>query len=347
MIKYRLLALIFLSLFLTACSPSIYSKTAPETTLENEDDLMAAGYFARYLMSQDERAELVAHIYEEKLPDYGLSVEMSTGIGVAGTMALGQNPLSRQGVSTGSSIQLGLLAGGAVLNMLGPDGSLEGVSKIYLPETWNGQTLNESEQAFSAARKYTVERIREAAELEGRRAECILNCENGGSPAFRLIKQGMTGDEEYDHTRTDTAENEYYDPPAFYVITALGKMVPAEPDPFRDAILGFTPRWESEFPNAWQIYLAGDVTRAENGEIETVDNPDFGAIVKSWRYSGYKNPLFRRVLSHLTGGPGFITWGRRVALNKQFCMQGRVFTYIIDDFGYFMKHEIAPESYRF
>lgn len=344
--RFFLFTLLIFASLLSACSPAILHKTGPEVRIKNKDDLLAANYMARFLMPQKERIQLVSSLQNLKPPTTGLSAEMSTGIGAGGALALGKNPLTGSGMHTATSIELGLMVGGAILNYLGPDGSLKRVSKIFLPETVAGQTITSPDQAFEVARAYTIGRIKEAASREGRTAVCILNCEYG-SPVFMLIKEGMTGRETYAHMGKASSGTEYYDPPALYVATALGSMAPAPEDVLRDKFLEFSPKWESEHPNSWQILLGGDIPRTANQEIQTIDHQNFGIIFSGIHYSAQKNPLARRVMSHITGGPGYILGGTKVnSLDQQFSMKGKIFAFNTTNSRFFMRHEVAPDSFN-
>jgi hypothetical protein len=165
------------------------------------------------------------------------------------------------------------------------------------------------------------------ASAEGRQIECVLNCQDEGSPVFKLSNNGLDLNDQYDHDKLVSDGEGYYDPPDLYVVTVLGKVYNANPDPLRDAILGFPVAWSGASPQSWRVYLAGEVEMTDDNQIATVGLASHGIVVKRMRYMSHVNPLGRRMLRVLTGGPGYITWGSDKAVDRQFCMLGRVFTY--------------------
>jgi hypothetical protein len=326
MYRLTLILGILLTITLSGCGKYLYLETGPETISDNQEANFAAGYMARYLMPTEERRYLLERI-GQKIEQQQTVPVGSTAAGFFGAMALGENPLSQSGLDTAWSITLALDVGLGVAKMFGPDGSVDNISSIYLPEEVGGKKIESESEASNIAREYTINRIREIAKIENRRLECLLNCGQGGPPAFRLVKNGFTGDEPYDHRNGDKSEDATYDPPAVYIFTVWGKMVAAPPDPVRDAILGFPVKWKSQGVGGWQFHTAGRLKMTSSGQLATINLGQLGDIPeRSWFYF-YKTPLGRRMLRHLTGGPGYIVWGDGGTLTKQVCMQGRVFTY--------------------
>lgn len=176
----------------------------------------------RYLMSSKERLKLEAFLRDMTIKEEErLSMSTAHGIGGLSALASGQNHLSN-----------------AALGLFGPDGSIDRVGNIYLPAKYKGQTISSAEEATSAAEDFIAARINVVAKQENRFAQCVLNCIEG-SPVFKLIKNGMTGDEPYDHMAKPQLEGQYYDPPVIYIATVLGQMQQARYDVLRDKFIGF------------------------------------------------------------------------------------------------------------
>ena len=321
----QLMALLIV-LFLFGCSAPLYRKAPQEQYTADSEDLTKAKYFARFFLSVGERNELMTSLQEQANHNSRLNGGTSSTMGLAGAAAMGENPFRHSGSHVASQISLGATAGVALLDTLSKcGGDSERISSIFLPESIIPNDVTSQDEAFAIAREYTVKKIIEAAEAEGRRAECILNCDIG-SPTFRLIKKGMSGDEPYNHMAKDTAENEYYDPPSIYVTTILRNLEPSSQDKLRDDFLGFHPTWQSPYVNGWLILVAGDISRDESGNIIRTEIEGAGKVAGFFKYSNHKTPLASRLLRRISSGPVFMAFGSQKVLNKHFIMHGETYS---------------------
>ncbi len=346
-IIFKITVIFLFVLLLSACNvleTRLYKKSPEFIEVVNKDELNDAGYMGRYLMDADERLVLEANIRREELKrraDYS-----PVGFNLVGTTLMGNNPLSSQGVNTAGNILLGVDATLQVLDILRPDGDLDMVSKIYVPDKLNDFSLTTLEDATAFVRSYTRKRVELFAQKENRSVECIYGCDSS-KVIYKLIKNGFIGNEPYDATRrgTEIADGEYYDPPVLYVITIGAELMASKSDPVRDRILGFTPVWESKLENGWHSYLAGDIIRNENGDIKLTENKDLGMIPAGWMYGTETSPVSRRFLRILTGGDNLIYRGRRNIYINQFAMKGKVFEfYTSRRADRFMEFEIDPNT---
>lgn len=335
----------FCAVSLSACNitePRLYNKSPELVPIIDKDEINDANYMARYLLNSGDRIKLETIARKEEIKrraSYG-SVEA----GIVGTTMLGNNPTSAKGVGTATDIMVGIEAADVILSMLGPDGSLERVSKIYIPEKIGDITINSIEEANQFARNYTHKKISNFSKQENRSLECIYGC-NENVTIYKLIKKGFTGDEPYDALKRGAKihEGKYYDPPKLFVLTVETDLVSSKADPVRDRILGFSPKWESMYENGWRAFIAGDFVRDEKGNIKFRDDKFTNKVPLGW-YKATGSPIDRRFSRTLTGGDNLIYLGRRDVLGKQFSMKGKVFEFSIRYWYRFMEHEISPES---
>jgi len=336
----------FFTLTFAGCNslkPALYSKSPEFIEIgSDKDELLEVDYIARYMMSADERLELEAHMNKVEVKRES-SGNGATGIGLASTIMLGNNPLSNSGVSTAGRVSLGVDAAFIAYSVFGPDGSADHISKIYLPHIEVGKALSEVEEASKYAKSYTAQRIKLFAENEGRIFSCIYGCE-GKASIYRLTKKGFTGAETYDVSRrgTEIPEGEYYDPPVLYVRLNGAELKKSRSDPLRDRILGFTPYWESRYPNGWQVVLGTDFKRDQRGNIIFVNNKIFGKTPKKMLLPTENTPLARRFLRTLTGGDNLIYRGNSDYVAKSFAMKGKVYSFVLRWFKSFILFEISP-----
>jgi len=320
----RTLLLIILSaIALNGCGAILKASKSPDyIEVKNKQDMAHAAYMGRFLLDANERA-----VIEHRAMVKGGASLFPEYAGVASTAAIGQNPFDSTGGTTALYIGTGIRAGIAIANWLGPDGSMAYISKLYLPGQVDGQKIATAKQAQVFARKYMKNRLVHFANSEGRQLECILNCK-GDTPNY-VLKKSIHG------------ETKYFDPPKLYVYFIFFNMVAAKPDPARDHILGFTPKWVSEYSNGWQLDAGSDPLTDEQGHIVTAKT-ERGPIPANLSLHPFSAPIGRRLLRTLTGGSGYYVYGRR--LLGIIATQGKVFYAYTSSASDFVQYEIAPAT---
>jgi hypothetical protein len=348
----RLFCVLVITISSSGCSLPIHTKGSPLIETVDKEEIQDANYMARYLMDRSDRLRLQHVVRQTEAQRVKKAGNLSTGVGIAGTSLLGNNPLSRSGVNTASNIGLGLDAAFLVEGMLRSSGNLDLVSKILLPPQYKGVTIKSPEQASRIALEYTKSRIDQFAKDVGRTVECIHGCKRvagAGSTIYKLTKKGFTGNEPYDHEKTEYLEEEQYNPPALFVSLNTGDMVHATNDPIRNRILGFTTTaWESQDHNGWQIWLFGKPSLSEDGELKLVEYKAFGKVYGKKLHHMYYlqkyTPIARHFYRTITGGDNLVYFGYNFSSHSFFALKGDYYQFFARLPIRFMEHKVDTKT---
>lgn len=227
--------LLFASVLLSGCATTPYgtdmSLNPKEIEMSDQVQMDKLSYLGRFLLTEEDRGRLSQRIVTADYSKFSDPAPMSVGAGMATAQAVNGSMTSQQGMQTAATVGVAL----RTISLFLPDGSMDTSSGLFLPEKWNGRSLETKEDALVAAWEYVDQRVTVAAESLGRTATCKFRCED---PDFRAYLLTLADE-------TPSAGKFGFNPKYVVMEFAMNKdgLQPYVADKLEVWALGFTPKW--------------------------------------------------------------------------------------------------------
>lgn len=221
----------------------------------DETEKIRMSYLARFMLGKGDRdawAEKAHADVIKRRSDYLVAADMASTADIAADLLTGEVN-SAYGAAIGSTV----FVAGVVAGMLMDKGDLDQISQAFLPEVWKGKKLETQSDATSALYELMNERVHEAAGKSGMEIECIYGCSTG-SRIYHLVPNGKANEKRY----------VYIPEGGIYIVTNWQKMLLVDKDSVRDSILGFTPKWGTDYGHTLETLIGSRPMLNDSGEIK-------------------------------------------------------------------------------
>jgi len=315
-----------LCLLLCSCASdpltNAYVHSAERIEVDNEPERLRVAYLSQELMSTSERQELLQKITDEKIITKWNAAQKSLAAQTSTDLLVGE-----LGSSLGSNVGASVFIASAAFNFL-IDGAVDHLSKVYLPEIFQGRRLLTAQDATNALYLYAEQNLKFLADKNNYEISCLKGCESGDriyylKPTSENLKDPML----------------IYSPIGGVVVSTRWKsMVNAEDDVIRDNALGFKAKWRTEGSNGFVTGFYGDPLYLKDGTFDFRANDD-GFIWLAARSDLMKTKFGRRLLRQFYANP-YIIFGEDNIYPSQVYYDGKTYAYVTTYIDYFLKEKI-------
>ncbi|HQV42190.1 MAG: hypothetical protein IT466_01910 [Moraxellaceae bacterium] len=288
-----------------------------------DDQVMAdkVGFLAGDLLGVDSRNKLRARLANEKW------VKTEVDFLVANAIASGvlqANPFNAGGQKLAGDIYLAL----KVIDILGPDGSLDEIGAFYLPHKVDSYELDSAESARDFSWQYSEAYLNKAAHKINGSVSCAWQCDSKTSRVYEISRRPLEG--QY-----------IYNPENIYVYINTKDFEEVKPDPLRDVSLGFMAKWHSGPGRSWSVSYWGRARKTEQGKIaDAYDEKDR----RSYPYLGDRieeTTIFRDIAKAATDDAGYMIWGSRKITPAIVAFKGELFNFTLRSHSRFIDSKVV------
>lgn len=300
-----------------------YVRSADTIKINDESERINVAYLAKDLMARDERNDLLEKITKEKAISDPVNMDYLTAATATSLIVDGNI-----GTTAGDIAGATTLATGVALNILF-DGSIDHLSKIYLPASFQDKALLTKENATQAFYEYVDETMKSIANNNHYELSCLTGCKSNN----RIYFLKPTAD-----TLTDP-ELLYTPIGGIVVTTAWSPLVLAEEDAIRDSVLGFKAKWTTEGKNGFRTGFFGDPVYLEDGRFDIRTN-DSNLSWLNAKANLQETKFGRLFMRQFYSNPYFI-YGEDNINPSQVYYNGKIYGYSTTDIKYFLQYLIV------
>lgn len=317
-------------LFGCANSPQMRDNSAFERVpLTDDEEIVRVSYLARYMIEEDERAELV-----QKLRQSESYKSWQRSDSVTGLMAASDLTNNTDSSLLGNKLATGIAVGGFIWDSM-IDGSMDRVSQAFLPEVLDGDVLDTAEKAHQALVDMLQTTMKEAADSFGWQLECVHGC-NGANQVY-LVRNV-----------SETLGDYPFKPTNVCMQTHFTTLKPVKELNLINSVLDFKAGWATADGNTFVFNAATECKLDSEGKLELGSVMSKGKEV--YYPEGTPNSLHllgsrlgRDFYKKLFSNP-YWTYGNQKIYPKVFFYNGKAYSFILNSNALLIKKELINTS---
>lgn len=335
--KIKILKLItvasFTLLFGCASSPQMRDNRAfDRVPLTDDEEIVRVSYLARYMIEEDERAELIQKVRQsESYKGWKRSD------GVTSLMAASDLTNNTDSSLLGNQLATGIAVGGFIWDSM-IDGSMDRVSQAFLPEVLDGKVLDTEEKAYQALVDMLQATLKEAADSFGWQLECVHGC-NGANQVYFVRNVSETlGD--YSFKPTNVCMQTHFSTPK-----------PVSELSLINSLLDFKVSWATKAGNTFVFNAITECKLDSEGQLELASVMSKGDEI--YYPEGTQNSLYflksrlgRDFYKKLFNNP-YWTYGNQDTYPNVFFYNGKAYTFSLNSNALLIKKELINTPVEF
>ena len=314
-------------LFGCASSPQFRDNSAfDRVPLTDDEEIVRVSYLARYMIEEDERAELIQKVRQSK--SYK---NWKRSDGVTSLMAASDLTNSTDSSLLGNKLATGIAVGGFIWDSM-IDGSMDRVSQAYLPEVLDGEVLDTAEKAHQALVGMLQTTMQEAADSFGWQLECVHGC-NSANQVY-LVRNV-----------SETLGDYFFKPNNVCMQTEFTPLKPIGELSLLNSLLDFKVRWATADGNTFVFNAITECRLDSEGKLELGSYMKKGN--KIYYPEGTQNSRFflesqlgRYFYKKLFSNP-YWTYGNQDTYPNVFFYDGKAYTFTLNSRALMITKELV------
>lgn len=317
-------------LFGCASSPQFRDNRAfDRVPLTDDEEIVRVSYLARYMIEEDERAELIQKVRQSESYKGWKRSDSVTGL-----MAASDLTNSTDSSLLGNKLATGIAVGGFIWDSM-IDGSMDRVSQAFLPEVLDGEVLDTAEKAHQALVDMLQTTMQEAADSFGWQLECIHGCSSANQ--VYLVRNV-----------SETLGDYPFKPANVCIQTDFTTLKPVNELNLINSLLDFKVHWATEVGNTFVLNAITECKLDSKGKLElgsfmSKDDKIYYPEGTQNSRSFLKSRLGRDFYKKLFSNP-YWTYGNQDTYPNAFFYDGKAYTFTLNSNALLIKKELINTS---